>query len=269
MKRRNGFDSIPQYEDDFKVHHLGINASQIGEGVILTSNIERAALIAGTFDHSEHVGEHREYTTFTGEKHGVRMSVMSIGNGCMPTAIAVEELRHIGCRKMIKVGTCSAIAYDVEPGTIIIPTSACRCEGATLEYVNLQYPAVADYNIFFALVDAAKEMNIQVKTGIIRTHDALFLESRFAHEGMEARITPWRELGVLAVDNEVAAMLTIASILGSQAGSVLVAVDNLSNGCTIDFKKDYDRLIYTAIKIASLALAKIIKGYTVGSGKYE
>lgn len=260
FKIKNGFDSIPQYEDDYKVHHLGINSSQIGEGVILTSNIERAALIAGTFDDSENVGEHREYTTYTGKKHGVRMSAMSIGNGCMPTAIAVEELRHIGCRRMIKVGTCSAIAYDVEPGTIIIPTSACRCEGATLEYVNLQYPAITDYDTFFALADAAKEMDVKVKTGIIRTHDALFLESRFAHEGMEARIAPWRELGVLAVDNEVATMLTIASILGSQAGSVLVAVDNLSSGRTIDFEKDYDSLIFTAIEIATLALAKLIKG---------
>lgn len=259
-KIKNGFDSVPQYGKDFRVEHLGINSSMIASGVILTSNIERAPVIAATFDTAEKVGEHREYTTYTGTKHGVGMSVMSIGNGCMPTAIAVEELRHIGCRKMIKVGTCSAIAHDVAPGTILIPTSACRCEGATLEYVNLQYPAVTDHGAFFALTDAARELGVPVKTGTIRTHDALFLESRFAHDGLEERIAPWRELGVLAVDNEVAAMLTIASILGSQAGSVLVVVDNLSDGRTIDFTKDLDRLMGSAIEIATLALAKLIRG---------
>lgn len=45
------------------------------------------------------------------------MSVMSIGNGCMPILeIAVEELRHIKCNKMIKVGTCGAIQEDMMPG---------------------------------------------------------------------------------------------------------------------------------------------------------
>ncbi len=258
-KIKNGFDSVPQYEKELKVHHLGINASQIAPGVILTSNLERTAVIAATFDKADKVGFHREYITYTGEKHGVPMSVMSIGNGCMPTAIAVEELRHIGCRKMIKVGSCGAIQPDIEPGTIIVPTGAARCEGATLEYLNLQYPAVTDHDTLFAILAAAKEKGKTVKTGVIRTHDALFLESLFAHEGMAERIRPWQELGVLAVDNEAAALLAIAAILGSQAGCVYVVTDNYATGKSIDFKTQYAALMGEAIEIATLALSKLIK----------
>ena len=257
---RNNFDSVPQYEDDQKVHHLYLNASQIAPGCILTSNLERTKVIADTFDKAEYLGQHREYITYTGEKHGVPMSVMSCGNGCMPMEIAVEELRHIGCHKIIKVGTCSAIQPDIKPGTIIIPTGACRCEGATLEYLNLQYPAVADLDAFFALKESAKELGEKVLTGIVRTHDALFLESRFAHDGVAERIRPWQELDVLAVDNEVATMYTVGSILQMQTGAVLVAVDNLATGEAIDFDTEYDKLIATAIELGTRALAKLIRG---------
>lgn len=257
-KLRNNFDSIPQYEDGNKVHHLYLDESQIAPGCILTSNLERTKIIADTFDKAEFMCQNREYITYTGEKHGVPMSVMSIGNGCMPTEIAVEELRHIKCKKVIKVGTCGAIQPDIEPGTIIIPTAACRCEGASVEYLNLQYPAITDIDALFAILDSAKELGIKVVPGIVKTHDALFLESRFAHDGVEERIRPWRELGVKAIDNEVSAMLTVASILGTQAGAVLVAVDNYTTGEAIDFEKDYDRLIADAIEISTRAMAKLI-----------
>ena len=259
---KNGFDSLPQFEKDNKVHHLGINKDQIGEGCILTSNLERVELIKDTFDSAERQAFHREYISYTGECNGVRMSCMSIGNGCMPTAIAVEELRHIGCRRMIKVGSCYAIDPEIKPGTIFVPMGACRCEGATVEYVNLQYPAICDLDCFFALLKSAEELGLEVKTGIVRTHDGLFLESPFAHGDVKERIEPWQKVGVACVDNECAAMYTIASILQLQAGCVYVVTDNLATGEAMDYEKDYEPKIMDVIHIATSAMAKLIKGET-------
>ncbi len=258
-KIKNGFDSVPQYEEDFKVHHLYLNSSQIAPGVILTSNLERTSVIAATFDSARQIEYHREYIFYRGTKHGVDMGVLSIGNGCMPTAIAVEELRHIGCKNMIKVGSCDAIQPDIRPGTIIVPTGAVRCEGATLEYVNLQYPAVTDHDALFAILESARELNEHVKMGIIQTHDALFMVSPFAHDGVEERIRPWQELGVVAVDNEASALLTIASILGLHAGCVYVVTSNLATGEHLEFKEEYPKIMRTAIEISTLALSKLIR----------
>lgn len=260
---KNGFDSIPQLEKDDTVHHLGLRVGEAKSGCILTSNLERIELIKDTFKDGKKVGERREYITYTGKVHDVEISAMTIGNGCMPTEIAVEELRHIDCKKMIKVGSCFAIDPSIKAGTIFVPTGACRCEGATLEYVNIQYPAVTDLYTFFALIDAAKELNIEVKTGIIRTHDALFLESPYAHDGVEERIAPWQKVGVACIDNECATLLTVASILQMQAGCVYVVTDNLATGESMDFEKDYENKIMDTIKIAELALAKLIKGETI------
>ena len=76
---------------------------------------------------------------------------------------------------------------------------------------------------------------------------------------MEERIKPWQDLGVLAIENEIAAMYTIASLVGSRAGAVLVVVDNYATGETIDFDNEYDDLIAKAIDMATLAMAKIQK----------
>lgn len=55
-------------------------------------------------------------------------------------------------------------------------------------------------------------------------------------------------------------MLTVASILGMQAGAVLVAVDNYTTKKSIDFEGQYDKLISDAIEISTRALAKLIGG---------
>ncbi len=257
MSVKNSFESGKLTHEDGRMHHLGINEQEITKSCILTSNLERTKVIADTFDKAEKTGEYREYITYKGEKFGTPMSVMSTGMGCMPMAIAVEELKHVGCTNMIKVGTCGAIQEDIKPGTIIVPTGAVRGEGATIEYLNLQYPAATDMDILFAIMDSAAEAGVDIRTGVVRTHDAIFLESLFAHDGMEERIKPWKELGVLGIENEAAAMLTIASIIGSKAGLVLVVAENYVTGERMDFEKDYDRVMHTAIDIAERALVKI------------
>ena len=86
------------------------------------------------------------------------------------------------------------------------------------------------------------------------------MESPFAHDGVEERIKPWREVGVAAVDNECATLYTVASVLGLQAGCVYLVTDNLTTGESMDFEKDYDSRMKDVIEIATLALSKVIKG---------
>jgi len=259
MAVKNGFISGRLENPDGTLHHIGVKEETITKSCIITANLERTSVIADTFDKAEKVGEHREYITYKGEKHGVPMSVMSVGMGCMPTAIAVEELNHVGCTNIIKVGTCGAIQAGVKPGTIIIATGAVRGEGATIEYVNLQYPAVADLDVLNALIESAEQLDETPIVGILRTHDALFLESPFAHDGMEERIKPWRDLGVQGIENEAASLMTIGSILQNKTGVICLAVDNYTDNTSMDFDKDYDIRMKTVIKIATMALAEIDK----------
>lgn len=259
MAVKNGFVSGRLVHPDGTMHHIGVKEDTITKSCIITANLERTKVIADTFDKAEKVGEYREYITYKGEKHGVPMSVMSVGMGCMPTAIAVEELKHIGCTNIIKVGTCGAIQAGVKPGTIIIATGAVRGEGATIEYLNLQYPAIADLDVLNALTESAEQCGQEPVVGILRTHDALFLESMFAHDGMEERIKPWRELGIQGIENEAASLLAIGSILQSKTGVICLAVDNYTDKTSMDFENEYESKMAKVIEIATMALAKVEK----------
>lgn len=256
---KNNFDSLPQYEKDNKVHHLGINSNQIGEGCILTSNLERIEIMKDYLQDPQKEAFHREYITYTGQYDDVKMSVMTIGNGCMPSEIAVEELRHIGCTKMIKIGSCYAYDENIKPGTIFVPTGACRCEGATLEYLGIEYPAIPDHELLFEIIRNAKKMGIEIETGIIKTHDALFLESPFAHDDMEERIAPWKKIGVKCVDNEAATILTVSSILQSKAAVIYVVTDNLSTNESLDFENEYENKIRQTIELSLKSLSSLCK----------
>jgi len=84
-------------------------------------------------------------------------------------------------------------------------------------------PAAADYRIGRALIDACEKLNLPYHVGIIRTHDAYYLESPQAHSNYLARLQPWIDLGVLALENESSALFTICGMQGIRVGTILAS----------------------------------------------
>ena len=112
-------------------------------------------------------------------------------------------------------------------GDMVIPTAAVRDEGTTRYYAPKKYPAVADYRVVAALAKAARNAGNTVHTGIIRTTDGFYASQR-----VEEFVQQYHDLGVLSVEQEVAAILTIASSRGCYAGATLLVIGNLVMGST-------------------------------------
>ena len=55
-----------------------------------------------------------------------------------------------------RVGTCGGIDIDVKGGDIVIATGAIRTEGTTREYAPIEFPAIANYDVVTALINAGK-----------------------------------------------------------------------------------------------------------------
>ena len=108
-----------------KQFHIGLEAGDIGETVILPGDPARSKRIASAMEQPKFVAESREYTTYTGTTGGVKVSVMSTGMGCPSVAIGVEELANIGARNLIRLGTCGALQPE-STGSLIVATGACR-----------------------------------------------------------------------------------------------------------------------------------------------
>ena len=125
----------------------------------------------------------------------------------------------------IQIGATGAIQEHIAMGDVVVPTASVRDEGLTRYYAPLQYPAVADYRVVQALAKAAKAAGKTVHTGIIRTTDGFYPSQR-----IEEYVQQYHDLGVLSVEQEVAAILTIASCRRCFAGASLMVIGNLVTG---------------------------------------
>lgn len=86
------------------------------------------------------------------------MSVCSTGIGGPSAAIAMEELAQLGVTTFLRVGTCGGIRTDVQSGDVVVATGAVRMEGTSREYAPIEYPAVPDFQVTSALVQAAQAL---------------------------------------------------------------------------------------------------------------
>lgn len=230
-------------------HHIDMVKGDIAPTVLIPGDPGRVEVFASLMDEAKKVAEKREYVTYTGTKDGVPISCTSTGLGCPPTAIGVEELIRIGAKNIIRIGTCGAIQSFLEPGHMIIATGSVRGEHTSEEFISMEYPAVADYRVVRALVDACEKLNLPYHLGIIRSHDAFYMESPWAVGDFRARLQPWVDMGVLALENEASTLFTLCSMQGIRAGTIL------ASGYSI--LEDHDEKIHQEENIRKMVSAGI------------
>jgi len=209
-----------------KMHHLQIEPGQIGEFVIIPDDPGRCHLIAEHFKNPQLIAQNREYTTYTGKYKGLIVSVTSTGMGCPSAAIALEELIMSGAKYLVRLGTTGALQKNIHLGDIIIPTSAVRLEGTSVEYIPIEFPAVADIDIVGALLKVTHQKIQKFHIGIIMSHDAFYKGSVFADHDFLKREQLWIDSNVLSVENESSALFTIGYLRKVKVGAILTAVSN-------------------------------------------
>ncbi len=237
-----------------KQHHIDMKAGDIAPTVLVPGDPGRVEVFAGLMDEAHKMAEKREYVTYTGTKGGVPISCTSGGLGCPPTSIAVEELIRIGAKNIIRIGTCGALQPFLKPGHMIIATGAVRGEHTSEEFISMEYPAVADYRVVRALVDACEQLKIPYHLGIIRTHDAYYMESPQAIGDYKSRIQPWIDMGVLALENESSSIFVISSMHGIRAGTILTSGNPIyfPNADDCDWDGNILKMVQAAILAAQL-----------------
>ena len=97
------FDKLEQ------VKHLPISFGDIARYVIVPGDPNRVPIISELLDDVQHQGQKREFNAARGKYKGIDVSVVSTGIGCPSTAIAVEELSHIGAEVFIRIGTSGSV----------------------------------------------------------------------------------------------------------------------------------------------------------------
>ncbi len=231
-------------------HHVDMVKGDVATTVLVPSDPERVEVFAGLMDKANKVARKREYLTYTGEKDGVAISCTSSGIGPSPTAIGTEELIRLGAENIIRIGTCLTVDPSIKPGEMIIPLGAMRDERACEEFISIDYPAIADFHIVRALIDACEKLKIPYHMGIVRTHDAFYKDSPYKEGGLKDKIQKWLDMDIIAFDTETATMLVISSMQGVRAGAILLSGYPAPVNDDPDFLKYEKNLVMVGIEAA-------------------
>ena len=157
-------------------YHIHCKKGEVGKYVLLPGDPFRTDKIAEYLDNPHLVAHNREHKTWTGSLNGELVSVTSTGMGGPSTAIAVEELIHCGAKVFIRVGTCGSIckeSFDPKWEGVVI-TGSVRDEGTTVQYVPIEYPAIADISVTNALLNSVNKLKYPFTSGIAQAKDSFY-----------------------------------------------------------------------------------------------
>jgi len=170
---------------------------------------------------------------------------------------------------IIDIGSCGTYQDFVGIGDLTISQGDVRDEGTTKEYIDCGYPAVANYEVLLALIDAASELKYHSHVGITRSDDSIYMGSGVPIKGylprhQEGVVEHWQKAGVINVQREVALNFVLCTLFGVRGGSVRHVGRNCATG---DHKPSYPYSIKNTYMTALEAIARLAKMASFGQRK--
>ena len=203
--------------------HINADSGAFADTVLLPGDPCRAQHIASTLlDDAIEVTDVRNMLGFTGGWNGRRVSVMGTGMGIPSTLIYATELaRTYGVKRFVRLGTCGAIAPDLELGSIVVAIGAGTDSRVNrIRLRDYDFPATASWPLLERLMRTASDRGQAVHVGNV------FSSDQFYHPDAELRKALAR-LGFLAIEMETAGLYGAAAELGVQALAVLTVSDQI------------------------------------------
>lgn len=205
--------------DEFTQHHIKARSEDIAEYCLIPGDHVRGRKIADRLERPKPISDTRGYFVYTGTYHGQRVTVCSTGMGGPQVAIAMEELGNMGAKTFIRLGSAGGIHERTGVGDIVIATASYRGGGTADEYLPKPFPAVADFGVTRALVEAASEMGLEAMVGPCATVDAFY---RPDNEDLGGLLRKGR---ILCIEMEADAEFVVGMYRGFRCGAAFV-LDN-------------------------------------------
>ncbi len=211
------------------MYHIGLSKEMLkgAKYALLPGDPGRVEGLAKALGEAEFLASHREYTSYLAEVAGHSVLVVSTGMGGPSVAIGMEELARIGIENFIRVGTTGSIQEELNLGDVLISKAAVRLEGASRAYAPVEYPAVADLDITFALREAAIELDVPHMLGISASTDTFWPQQErydsftgYVLKDLQGKLKEYQALGVTNYEMEAATVFVVAEVFGLRAGAI-------------------------------------------------
>jgi uridine phosphorylase len=213
--------------------HMTGEPKDISRYVFCPGSQARARRIAGHFENMATVSDTRGIVVYSGVYEGVHMTACGTGMGGPATAIAMEELGHLGADTFIRVGSCGVLQEGQKPGDTIIATGTFRAGGTANAYLPLAFPAVPTFEVVRELVRAAEALGIPATIGVGYAGDAFY----GSNKGDLMSIV--KEAGGVSIEMEADTVFVLGAARGWRTGALFT-----SDGAPGVVKPEYGREAY-------------------------
>lgn len=226
--------------------HIQAGIGEIAETILLPGDPLRAKWISETFlENAVCYNEVRGMLGFTGTYKGKAISVQGTGMGIPSTLIYCHELiNNYGVKNLIRVGSAGSYNPDVVLRDIIIAMSASSTSGINnSRFINADFAATANFELFMKAALFARENNINIKAGSVLTSDVFYEDDPQAYK-------KWADFGILCVEMETAGLYTIAAMHKVKALSILTISDSLVTGehlSSIERENSFSKMVEIAL----------------------
>src|ERR687886_917171 len=156
--------------------HVRAEPGDYAEACLLPGDPLRAQYIAETYleDFVQRNSE-RGMLGYTGTWEGRPVSVQATGMGCPSAAIVMEELVMLGCKKLMRVGTCGGLQPHHQLGDTIVALSAVPADSTAMHLVdNEPHCPTASWELVHGAVHVAKETEQHLHVGPIVSSDLFY-----------------------------------------------------------------------------------------------
>lgn len=230
--------------------HLRAEPGDYAPAVLCPGDPRRATYIAETFfdPGARLVNEERGMLGYTGTFEGRPLSVQSTGMGCPSAGIVYEELVQLGVLRMIRVGTCGAIADGLQMADTVVAVSASPVDTTALQYAGMTHAPTATFSLAAEATRLSADAGTRVFAGPVIT-SALF------YDPDEANIARWKRLGHLGIEMEASMLYTVAAVHGVEALAMMTVSDLVSTGESVrisdeELRRGVDDMMRIACRVA-------------------
>ena len=142
--------------------------------------------------------------------------------GAPHAVIGLERLIVLGAKRILVLGWCGSLQPDLKVGDLVIPDRAISEEGTSQLYPLPNGAPRSDSELNRMLERSLEGPDLTFTKGEIWTIDAIYRET-------PEKVKAYREKGVLAVEMEISALLTVAAYRSVSLTGLLVVSDELSD----------------------------------------
>ena len=229
--------------------HNNAKANDFAKTVLMPGDPLRAKYIAETYlENPRQVTAVRNMFGYTGTYKGKEISVMGGGMGMPSIGIYSYELFNFyGVDQIIRIGSAGALQDHIKVMDVVIGMGACTDSNYAYQYgLPGTFAPIADYELLNRAVETAKRQGTNVVVGNVLSSDVFY-------NAMSNVNDLWRDMGVLAVEMEAAALYMNAAKAGKKALCMLTISDHLYTGESLsaeDRQLGFGKMMEIALELA-------------------